>query len=196
MWYCVTIDGARSRLEKEMPMKKSVITVSVHMDYKTLREFSMFDTFVLKKHWIRPAVFGAIFLIFAVVCFAAAGKEQNWLLGTVMLLIGLGMPAVYVGMFLSGVKGQAKKLKLPRKVYTLTFSKSGVHISNDLKPEEQVDLEWQKIPAAFRCRNAIYLYAAPTRAFILPDGQGDASPDELWAMMEKHLRKGRARNRR
>ena len=177
-------------------MKKSVITVSVHMDYKTLREFSMFDTFVLKKHWIRPAVFGAIFLIFAVVCFAAAGKEQNWLLGTVMLLIGLGMPAVYVGMFLSGVKGQAKKLKLPRKVYTQTFSKSGVHISNDLKPEEQVDLEWQKIPAAFRCRNAIYLYAAPTRAFILPDGQGDASPDELWAMMEKHLRKGRARNRR
>ena len=118
------------------------------------------------------------------------------LLGTVMLLIGLGMPAVYVGMFLSGVKGQAKKLKLPRKVYTLTFSKSGVHISNDLKPEEQVDLEWQKIPAAFRCRNAIYLYAAPTRAFILPDGQGDASPDELWAMMEKHLRKGRAQNRR
>lgn len=196
MWFCVTIDGARSRLEKEMPMKKSVITVSVHMDYKTLREFSMFDTFVLKKHWIRPAVFGAIFLIFAVVCFAAAGKEQNWLLGTVMLLIGLGMPAVYVGMFLSQVNSQAKKLKLPRKVYTLTFSNSGVHISNDLKPEEQVDLEWQKIPAAFRCRNAIYLYAAPTRAFILPDGQGDASPDELWAMMEKHLRKGRARNRR
>ncbi|MBP3452824.1 MAG: hypothetical protein J6M20_03830 [Clostridia bacterium] len=177
-------------------MKNQTIIVPVRMDYKTLRDFSLFDTFILRKQWIRPTIFGVAFVIFAIICFAATSKEQNWLLGTVMLLIGLGMPAVYVGMFLSGVKGQAKKLKLSRKVYTLSFSPSGVHISNDLKPEEQVDLEWQKIPAAFRCRNAIYLYAAPTRAFILPDGQGDASPDELWAMMEKHLRKGRARNRR
>jgi hypothetical protein len=177
-------------------MRKSVITVSVHMDYKTLREFSLFDTFVLKKHWLRPAVFGAIFLIFAVVCFAAAGKEQNWLLGTVMLLIGLGMPAVYVGMFLSQVKSQAKKLRLPRKVYTLTFTNEYVRIFNNMKQEDQVTLEWPKIPAAFRRKKAIYLYAAPTRAFILPDGQADASADELWAMMEKHLRKGRARNRR
>ena len=45
-------------------MKKSVITVTVRMDYKTLRSFSLFDTFLLKKHWIRPAVFGAIFIRF------------------------------------------------------------------------------------------------------------------------------------
>ena len=31
---------------------------------------------------------------------------------------------------------------------------------------------------------------------ILPEGQGDATSDELWAMMEKHLRKGCARSRR
>ena len=176
-------------------MKKSVITVPVRMDYKTLRSFSLFDTFLLKKHWIRPAVFGAIFLVFSVICFAA-GREQSWLLGAVLLLIAVGMPAVYVGMFLSGVKGQAKKLKLPRRVYTLNFSASGVHIVNNLKPDEQVDLDWKKIPAAFRCKNAIYLYAAPTRAFILPEGQADAPTDELWAMMEKHLRKGCARVRR
>ena len=177
-------------------MKKSVITVPVRMDYKTLRSFSLFDTFVLRKRWIKPTLFGVIFLIFAVICFAATNKEQNWLLGTVMLLIGLGMPAVYVGMFLSGVKGQAKKLKLPRRVYTLNFSSTGVHIVNNLKPDEEVDLEWQKIPAAFRRKDAIYLYAAPTRAFILPDGQADATPDELWAMLEKHMRKGRAQIRR
>ena len=120
----------------------------------------------------------------------AAGRDQSWLLGAVLLLIAVGMPAVYVGMFLSGVKGQAKKLKLPRRVYTLNFSAAGVHIVNNLKPDEQVDLDWKKIPAAFRCKNAIYLYAAPSRAFILPEGQADAPTDELWAMMEKHLRKG------
>jgi hypothetical protein len=90
---------------------------------------------------------------------------------------------------------QAKKLRLdpPRRVYTLTFSPAGVHIVNDMKADEEADLEWKKIPAAFRRKKAIYLYAAPTRAFILPDGQGDASQDELWAMLVKHLRKGCAR---
>lgn len=179
-------------------MKKNVITVPVRMDYKTLRNFSLFDTFLLKKRIVRPAIFGGIFLVFAIICFAATGREQNWLLGSVMLLIAIGMPAVYVGMFLSQVKAQAKKLRLdpPRKVYTLTFSPGGVHIVNDMKADEEADLEWKKIPAAFRTKKAIYLYAAPTRAFILPDGQGDATQDELWAMMEKHLRKGCARNRR
>lgn len=174
-------------------MENKVITVPVRMDYKTLRDFSLFDTFVLKKHWFKPTIFGAAFLIFAIICFAATDKEQNWLLGTVMLLIGLGMPAVYVGMFLSQVKSQAKKLRLPRKVYTLTFTTESIRISNNMKQEEQVTLEWPKVPAAFRCKKAIYLYAAPTRAFILPNGQADAAQDELWTMLESGLREGRAR---
>lgn len=179
-------------------MAKDMITVPVRMDYKTLRSFSLYDTFILRKRWIKPTIFGVVFLIFAIICFAAAGKEQNWLLGTVMLVIALGMPAVYVFMFLSQVKAQAKKLRLdpPRKVYTLCFSTEKVHITNDMKANEETDLEWGKIPAAFRRKGAIYLYAAPTRAFILPDGQGDASQDELWALLEKNLRKGRAHDKR
>ena len=189
---------AISQKEPFFIMKKNVITVPVRMDHKTLRAFSLFDTFVLKKHWIRPAIFGGIFLVFAIICFAATGKEQNWLLGSVMLLIAIGMPAVYVGMFLSQVKAQAKKLRLdpPRRVYTLTFSPGGVHIANDMKADEEADLEWAKIPAAFRVKKAIYLYAAPTRAFILPEGQADATQDALWAMLEKHMRKGRTKDRR
>lgn len=177
-------------------MENKTITIPVRMDYKTLRDFSLFDTFLLKKHWFKPTIFCAAFLIFAIICFAATSKEQNWLLGTVMLLIAIGMPGVYVGMFLSQVKSQAKKLKLPRKVYTLTCNNECIRISNNMKKEDQVTLEWPKIPAAFRCRKAIYLYAAPTRAFILPDGQADATPDEVWAMMERNLREGRAHNRR
>ena len=70
-------------------MKKNTITVPVRMDYKTLRSFSLFDTFLLKKHWIRPTIFGGIFLVFAIICFAATDRQQNWLLGSVMLLIAL-----------------------------------------------------------------------------------------------------------
>ena len=179
-------------------MKKEMITAKVQMDYKTLRAFSLFDTFLLKKHWVKPTFFGGAFVIFAIICFAAVDKEQNWLLGLVMLAIGLGMPAVYVGMFLSQVKAQAKKLRLdpPRRVYTLEISDECIVVTNDIKAEEKVTLEWQKLPAAFRRKDAIYLYVTSNRAFILPDGQADSSADELWAMMQRNLREGRAISKR
>lgn len=177
-------------------MTSKTITVSTRMDYPILRAFSMFDTFLLRRRWVRPAMFGGIFVIFAVICFAATGKEQNVLLGMVMLLIGLGMPAVYVGMYLSGVKGQAKKLRLPRKAYTVRLNGEKIVITNEMKQEDDVTLEWGKMVRAFRVKNAVYLYPTTARAFILPNGQADASPDELWALIEENMPKGRAVNKR
>lgn len=164
-------------------MAKAHITAKVKMDYPTLRAFSMFDTFLLKKAWRRPTVFGGIFLFSAMICFCLTTKEQNVLMGTVLAVIGIGMPLVYVLMFLSGVKQQAQKLKLPRRVYTLSFSADAIFITNDMKTEETVRLEWSRVFALYRRKNAIYLYAAPTKAFILPNGQADATPDELWQLL-------------
>lgn len=179
-------------------MERKKITAHVKMDYKILRSFSLFDTFFLRKGWIRPTIFGGAFLLFAIICFLATDKEQNWLLGTVMLVIGIGMPAVYVGMFLSSVKARAKKLRLnpPRPVYTLVLGEKGVHIHNDMKAEPDVELPWDKIPAAFRVQKAVYLYATPAKAFILPDGQADASPAEVWEHVVQHLPEGRANVKR
>ena len=47
------------------------------------------------------------------------------------------------------------------------------------------ELPWEKVFGAWRHKEAIYLYATPARAFILPDGQADASPDMLWRTLEK-----------
>ena len=168
-------------------MARQSITVHVKMDRKTLRSFSVFDTFILKKQWRRPAVFSLILLIFAFVCLFAIDKDQHVLIGSVLLVIAAALPFSYIFMFLSGVKEQAKRLKLPRRVYSLTLSSSGISISNDIKKEETVWLEWNKIHALHRRKGAIYLYASPARAFILPDGQADASPDELWQMMTQRV---------
>lgn len=173
-------------------MAKHTITARVKMDYKTLRAFSLFDTFVLKKAWRRPTIFGGIFLVCAVICFCLTNRDQNVFMGVFLTIIGLGMPLVYVGMFLSGVKQQAKKLSLPRRVYTLVFSRDGIRITNDLKAEESVQLEWARVHALYRRKGAIYLYAAPTRAFILPDGQADASADELWQMLTTRAQAARS----
>ena len=172
-------------------MAKRSITVSVKMDRKTLRSFAVFDTFILKKQWRRPAVFSLILLVFGLVCLFAIDKEQHVLIGSVLLVIAAMLPFSYIFMFLSGVKEQARRLKLPRRVYTLTLTSSGVSIANDIKKEETVWLEWDKVHALHRRKNAIYLYAAPTRAFILPNGQADASPDELWQMVTERAQAAR-----
>ena len=174
-------------------MSRQTITARVKMDYKTLRAFSLFDTFLLKKAWRRPAIFGGIFLLSAVICFCLTSRDQNVFMGVFLSIIGIGMPLVYVMMFLSGVKQQAKKLRLPRRVYTLTFARDGIRITNDMKPEETAALEWARVHALYRRKGAIYLYAAPTRAFILPDGQADASADELWQMLTQRAQAARGK---
>lgn len=174
-------------------MSTRTITIHVKMDRKTLRSFGLFDTFLLKKQWKKPLGFAAILLVFAVISFLS-GKEQSSLLGGTLLVVGLGLPFTYVVMFLSQVKERAKKMRLdpPRKVYTLTLEEKGVTIRNDMRVEADVQLEWDRIPAAFRMRKAVYLYASPAKAFILPDGQADASPAEVWDFIVRHLPEGRA----
>lgn len=174
-------------------MSRTAVTAHVKMDYKTLRAFSLFDTFLLKKAWRRPTIFGGIFLSSAIICFFLTNRDQNVFMGVFHTIIGLGMPLVYVMMFLSGVKQQAKKLKLPRNVYTLAFAPDGIRITNDMKKEETVQLEWARVHALYRRKGAIYLYAAPTRAFILPDGQADATPDALWQMLTERAQAARGK---
>lgn len=174
-------------------MSRSIITVHTRMDYKTLRAFALFDTFLLKRRAAKPALFAVIMTTFSLICFFASDHPERFKLGWVLLGVGLILPAVYVGMYVSQVKEQAKKLRLPRKVYSLALSKEGITVTNDMKTEESVQLEWAKLPGAFRMKHAVYLYATPARAFILPNGQSDATDAELWQMIEENLPKGRAR---
>lgn len=189
----------QNNIKKELLWKEvtrsmnQTITIHVKMDKKILRSFALFDTFRLKKHWKRPALFALIMLVFALVCLWP-GKQQSALLGCVLLIVGLLVPFSYVFMFLSQLKEKAQKLRLdpPRKVYSLAFSSECIRVVNDMKVQEEVRLEWQKMGAAFRVKNAIYLYMTRDKAFILPDGQADASAEELWAMIVKNMPEGRA----
>lgn len=177
-------------------MSHQTITVPVKMDRKILRSFALFDAFTLKKRWKKPALFSVILTVFALVCFLLTGKGQNVLLGTVLLIIGLGLPFVYVLMFWIQIGDEAKKLKLkaPRKVYTLELSDEKIVVTNNLMQEPPLCLEWEKLPVAFRRKHAVYLYVTRARAFILPFGQANVSDDELWAMFERNMQKGRARS--
>ena len=76
-------------------MIHDTVTIHVRMDAKTFRRFGFFDTLVLRRRWLSPAVFSAIFIVFSVICFCLTDKAQSALLGAVLLAVGLLLPACY-----------------------------------------------------------------------------------------------------
>ena len=171
-------------------MAKTRITVRVRMDGRTFRRFAFYDTFVKNKRWKSPAIFALLMTVFAAVCFLFHQKEGAVMLGSVLLAVGLGMPVVYGLSFLLSVSASIKAQKLPRPAYevTLTNQEDGIFIrSLAAGKDEAVTLRWNSLHAVHRAKGCIYLYAIPAKAFLLPDGQADASPDEVWTMITRNL---------
>ena len=164
------------------------ITVRVVLDARTFRRFCRFDMLRLRKKWVRPVVFALILVAFAFVALLTR-KEQSGMIAAVLLAVGLGLPLVYFGSFFSQVNLQVERhrLKQPRRVYTVRLDREGVNVVNDQKEEAPLSVPWKDVQAAFRARGCVYLYVNAARAFLLPDGQADAGPDALWALIEKHM---------
>ena len=169
-------------------MSHTKITIPVRLDAKTFKRFGRFDMFVLRKRWVRPVVFALILIAFAAVALLS-GKEQSGLIAAVLLVVGLGLPLVYFGTFLSQVNLQAEQLRLdtPRPVYTVSLDFDGVRAVNNMKKEDAQSVKWADVQAAFRRKSCIYLYVSPVKAFLLPSGQADVSDDELWAYLKERL---------
>ena len=171
-----------------MELKYTDITVHTKLDEKTFRRFARFDMFALRKKWVRPAVFSLIMIAFAVIALLAR-KEQSGMIAAVLLAVGIGLPLVYIGTFLSQVNVQAAraKLKPARPVYTVTLRDEGIRIVNDQKEEEPQEADWQSIQQAFRKKDCVYLYVTAQKAFLLPAKQADAPDKEVWEFIREHL---------
>ncbi|MDO5022805.1 MAG: hypothetical protein Q4E07_05660 [Eubacteriales bacterium] len=157
------------------------ITVKVKLNEKTFKRFTRFDTLRLRKRWVRPLVFALIMIAFGLVALLSK-KEQSGLIAAVLFAVGLGLPIVYFGFFFSQINLQALNLKLGkgRRVYTIYLTKQNLEVHNDIKKEETLMLPWKKVLKAFRVKGCIYVYVSPVKAFLLPDGQADATDDEVW----------------
>ena len=164
------------------------IVISVRLDEKTFRRFARFDMLRLRKRWVKPALFALILCAFAFVALISR-KPESGMIAAVLLAVGLGLPIVYVGMFLSQVNLQADKWKLGkgRPVYTVTLRSRDFTVVSDQKAGETVTVDWKDAAQAFRMPGCIYLYASPAKAFLLPDGQADAPDQEVWAIIMTHL---------
>lgn len=147
--------------------------------------FTMFDTFRRRKMWRSPVTFAAILSPCAMICYYMNHVDGAILLGTVLLLVGLGMPISYFLFFFVSLFQQIRKQKLPRTVYTLTLTDTKeLHIENET---EKVDYPWKKVHHAYRSRTATYLYVTPVQAFILPHYYVEGGANELWKLLAKKL---------
>ena len=164
------------------------IVVPVRLDEKTFRRFARFDMLRLRKRWVKPALFALILCAFAFVALFSR-RPQSGMIAAVLLTVGLGLPIVYVGMFLSQVNMQAEKWNLGKgkDVYTVTLRRRDFTVVSAAKQGEALTLPWSEAKHAYRMRGCIYLYASPVKAYLLPDGQASAPDTEVWEMIRQGL---------
>ena len=151
-------------------MKQSVIYLPVQIDGADFRHFALFDAFTRRKMWRRPAVFTAILTVSAALCYSRYPQEGSVLLGTILLVLGVGMPLVWYLSYEHSLHVQAKKmglLKAPRRVYTTPLS-------------------WGSVTAVYRRPNITYLYAGE-RAWLLPHSQVREGESSLRALLARRL---------
>lgn len=156
------------------------------IDDKIFRKFAVFDNLYRQRRWISPVVFASLMSVFACVCFAMRGSAARAvMLGCVLLLIGLGLPAVHIWSFLNSIKSQIKALRLesPRAAYSLQFSSEpdGVMVTNP--SGESARYEWGSLHGAYLVDGYTYLYVTSNKAFLLPDGQVIEGTDALWSLL-------------
>ena len=171
------------------------IDIHVKLDPKTFRGYCAFDTFRRQRRWYPPIMAGMV-LVTLSAALLLTGKGT----GAAGALMGLGIavPMVVFGLYFIQIEAQIarQKLKQAPAVYSLSFTAEGVRVVNDQKEEAPVDLSWDRLWAAFRRADCIYLYVNPERAFILPDGQASVSPDALWTYLKRHLGESRCTDRK
>ncbi len=163
------------------------LRVAVTLDSDTFSRFAWFDTMVRHKRWQRPATFAAIFTVLAIIAFLRADAEnQGVLLGGVLLAVGLVLPLVWLASYALSLRKQAKAMGLPRPVYTVELTESGVTCYQTAAGAAPEHTPWADVYGVWRRPDAVYLYVQPGKAYLLPDG-GKRQTDKLWAALERRL---------
>lgn len=166
--------------------------IEVMLTEEIFRRFTMFDMMKRRKVWKAPATWAAILCASAAICFLMNHVRGAVLLGSVLALVGIGMPLSYFGSFAASLKKQILTLGLsrPQHVYTLILTEKakGIGVSNE---KEHADYEWKQVHHIYRDELATYLFMTRERAFILPHFCIEEGEDALWKLICKKVDKAR-----
>lgn len=167
------------------------MTIAVRLSESHYRQFLIFNVLKRQKLYTSPVIFASILTFSAIVCFLMHHIEGAVLLGSVLLVVGWGVPVVYLTTFFASLKKQVamQKLNPPRLVYTLHFEEDSevFEISND---KERARYRWRDVFHAYYETDSIYLFITKDKAFLLPLALLD-STDEVWNLIVANLGNGR-----
>lgn len=175
------------------------ILIPVRIDSEAFRAFAVFDAFWRRSTLRRIGLFTGLLTLCACACFAlgtamSTTKIPGLVLGWALLAIGWLLPAVYLFRFFSDLRKKAQQMGLsqPRLVYTVRLSGQGVLFQPANRAQNAgqppVLTPWAEVHAAWRTAQAVYLYVAPQKAYLLPNGQARGADDAgLWAFLADHL---------
>lgn len=168
------------------------ITVNVQMDDRVFSDFAAFDSIVLPRRWQKVALFVGVMLALALLNLFTGAQLLFW----VLLIIGLITPLSFLIQFRQSIVAQIKRFRLetPKPVYRLTFPPEGETFQMQATDQPEQTLAWHDLAGAYLTRKALYLYAAPRQAYIVPLHQ--LQPGEgatLWAMARQSVAQGKAR---
>ena len=116
--------------------------------------------------------------------------------GEVLLVIGLITPLSFLIQFRQSIVAQIKRFRLetPKPVYRLTFPAEGDTFLLQVTEQPEQTLAWRDLAGAYLTKRALYLYAAPRQAYIVPLSQLQAGEGAtLWAMARQSVAQGKAR---
>ena len=166
--------------------------IEVRFTEKEFISFGWFDALRVKRAWRGPALFAAILGGAAVLCFILYARRGAVLLGGVLLVVALGLPAAWFLNFGASLRKQAKAAGLSEEkhVYTLELQDDAAGVTVD-SGTERAAYSWQQVMHVYRSKTASYLYITPQRAFLIPHSCVEDGPDALWELFEKHIPAGR-----
>lgn len=144
------------------------ISIPVQISDREFASFAMFDAAKVNRRFRLPIMFACIMGGFSLICFLMKGQaEQAVLLGSILLIIGLGLPLVYIGNFLSYINKQAKMLRLSggRVIYTLNFGADGMTVVNKKSSQHY---SWEDFSAVYKKKDILYIYTNEKQAYICP----------------------------
>ena len=168
-------------------MAKKELLIPARITPDVFREFAVFDAMIRQKRWRGPLAFTLVFGALSAVCYTQAGSIRGaGLLGTVLLAVGLGLPAAYFVNFFLSVKAQGGKLggeNAPIS-YTVRLREEGVMAEQG---KEKMTLSWQQLHGAVRLSHSVCIYVTPRQAYLMPGEAGEKDGEELWDWVREHM---------
>ena len=165
-------------------METPAITVHTRLTRTSYRKYMYFHVFRRDSAWLKFTAMCLLLLLFGLFNFRTDSPILGWVFTGLAAYLLISR---YLRFFLSlnRICSQYGLDSLPRTFYTITFTPSGLDVSNRT---EQASYPWKQVHHAYRRPGILYIYMNPQTAYLVPDDMTEGGTlEELWTLISSLL---------